>query len=526
MSSNETTPQQVKTELPKLTVPQLLNLCLGFLGIQFAWSLRIGLSGPVTEPLGATAIILGLMWLAGPITGIIVQPIVGAISDNIWTKMGRRIPFLLAGSFIASLGLIAFPYSEAISKNLSISWLSGLIFAAACLWIIDGCVNASQGPYRALIPDVAPPEQHALANSYLSFTIGLGSVIAFGLAPACNFTFSFLKMPYTIPITTQFIIGAVVFIVTMLWTSFTTKEPYKPKSDDVQTENPMGPVIDFLVSALIAFVVTAGLYFIQNLDLSKTDDVTKLASTFALVLSIPLLGKALMGFKSKEAYKLCAMQFLTWLGIMAMFIFFTNFVIHNVFQVPDLTTLSEVARKSYSATVAKATDVAGLGLAIFNLVCLIVAIPIGKLCTTVGKKKVHTIALLSMAIAFFGLAFFAKGQLEVFIFMGLAGIGWASTLAAPFAMLTEHIPEGTEGSAMGKFNVFIAGPQIISSVAVGMIIQNSVIPLENNMHNNHWEYAFIVSGAAVLLSALVCLLVKEKKAVKETLEAPIEEKQD
>ena len=138
--------------------------------------MRIILSGPLTESLGASPLLYGLIWLAGPVTGIVVQPIIGALSDNTFTKFGRRIPYLFFGALFGAIGLILLPKSQAISSVLgSATWLP-LFIAAIFIWMIDACVNAAQGPYRALIPDVVPVEQHSVANSYISLAIGLGSV--------------------------------------------------------------------------------------------------------------------------------------------------------------------------------------------------------------------------------------------------------------------------------------------------------------------------------------------------------------
>ena len=171
-------------ELKKFSTAQFLNFCLGFFGLQFAWQMRIILSGPVTESLGASPFLYGLIWLAGPFTGMVVQPIVGALSDKTVSPFGRRRPYLLGGAIIASLALWLFPNSGSIANCLqvhtgvSLSPLTGLLIAAIMIWVIDACINIAQGPYRALIPDVVPQEQHSLANSYISLAIGLGSVVA------------------------------------------------------------------------------------------------------------------------------------------------------------------------------------------------------------------------------------------------------------------------------------------------------------------------------------------------------------
>ncbi|OGH96098.1 MAG: hypothetical protein A2104_09815 [Candidatus Melainabacteria bacterium GWF2_32_7] len=497
--------QQVATPtftLPRLNVWQLLNLCIGFIGIQFAWSMQIGLSARVTEPLGATPLIFGLIWLAGPITGILVQPVIGVVSDNIWTKIGRRRPFLLVGAVLGSLGLIAFPKSAFIAENFGI--LSAIVVAAAFLWIIDACVNISQGPYRALIPDVAPPEQHALANSFLSFAIGAGAVIAFGTAPFINWAFG-----YQMSIFQQFVMGAIAFTVAMIWTTATTPEKNKPVKTADNTESAFEPVRNFAISAVISLIVTSLIYVFGNFDLSNKDSIAQLLSWFVLILSIPMLTVALISFPSKEAYKLCAMQFFTWLGIMSMFIYFNNYVVHNVYMIPDLSVATEAIKAQFADKILAATNVSQTAFAIFNAVCLVISIPLGIICGKLGKRIVHALALMAMAAAFFGLAFVAKSAGSVLIFMGVAGIGWASVLALPFALLTEHIKPGTEGSAMGKFNLFIAGPQILSSVAVGYLITRSPLQVADGV-THHWEYAFIVSGLSVLLAALITLTVKEK----------------
>ena len=212
-------------EMKKFTTAQLLNFCLGFFGLQFAWQMRIILSGPVTEGLGASPLIFGLIWLAGPVTGMVVQPIIGALSDSTETRFGRRRPYLLAGALLASIALWLFPQSGRIAElissclNIDLPVWSGLLVAAIMIWVIDACVNAAQGPYRALIPDNVPTEQHAIANSDLSFAIGLGSVIAAGTAPFLNWAFG-----YQMSVSAQFIMAALAFSMAMIWTCITTKE--------------------------------------------------------------------------------------------------------------------------------------------------------------------------------------------------------------------------------------------------------------------------------------------------------------
>ncbi|MDD3150523.1 MAG: MFS transporter [Candidatus Gastranaerophilales bacterium] len=486
-------------ELKPFSFWQLFNLCIGFLGLQFAWSMQINLSGRVVEPLGVTPQIFGLMWLAGPITGILVQPLIGIISDNTWTKYGRRHPFLLIGSILGALGLLAFPNAEFISNNIGI--ISPILVATAFLWIIDACVNISQGPYRALIPDVTPQQQHAVANSFLSFAIGLGSVIAF-------FTPTIVKdfFNYEMSIFQQFMMAAVAFVIAIVYTIITTPEKNKPLKTEENTESALDPVKNFGISAGISAILTSAICLAFKLDLNN--DFPAIASYFALILSVPMLWMSIKSFESKEAWKLCFMQFFTWLGIMSMFIYFNNFVVHNIFAIPDLSSATEAIKTQFNSQVLEASRVSGSGLGWYNLICVIASVFIGSLSLKYKKKYLHSFALIIMALSFFGLAFWAKDILSVYVCMAIAGIGWASVLALPFALLTEHIVPGTEGSAMGKFNLFIAGPQILSSVAVGYLITKNQLQVANGM-THHWEYAFIVGGLALLVSALITLTVKE-----------------
>ena len=451
--------------LRKLSTIQLLNFCLGFFGLQFAWQMRIILSGPVTEGLGASPFIFGLIWLAGPVTGMVVQPIIGALSDNTNTKFGRRRPYLMLGAILAALALWAFPNSETIAQlivnklHLPLPVFGGLLVAAVMIWIIDACVNAAQGPYRALIPDNIVPQQHSIANSYLSFAIGLGSVIAAGTAPFLNWAFN-----YQMSIEAQFIMAALAFALGMTWTCITFKE--KP---------------------------------VQN---EQSDDSQKDKRTFMDDFKTFLQS-------SPEVYKICLMQFFTWIGVMCMFIFFTQFAIHTVYNVPDLTTVSDAVMANYDDIVAQATNFSSICFAVLNLVCFLVSIPIGVLSTKYGNKKVHVISLLIMAAAYLLMTLTANPK-AIMVLMGIAGIGWASILALPFAMLSEYIKKGSEGAVMGIFNIFIAGPQILVCTVVAWFISKCVIKCPDNFINYHWEYCFLIGAIVLFLSVFITNMIKEK----------------
>lgn len=455
--------------LKRFTTAQFLNFCLGFFGLQFAWQMRIILSGPVTEGLGASPFIYGLIWLAGPFTGMVVQPLIGALSDKTVSPFGRRRPYLLGGALFASLALWIFPNSEAVANalhnltGLHLPSCTALLIAAIMIWIIDACVNIAQGPYRALIPDVVVPEQHSIANSYISLAIGLGSVVAAGTAPFLKWAFN-----YQMSIPAQFIMAALAFTLGMLWTCITIKEHQTKKE-------------------MIKDVATA--------EIKEDTFIDALKNFFAL---------------SPEVSKICIMQFFTWIGTMCMMIFFTQYSVHTVYSVPDLSAVSEDISNYYANATLIGTNFSSICFAIFNLICFLVAIPIGVLSAKYGNKRVHIISLVTMILAYLGMAFSTSPKVVAFM-MGVAGIGWASICALPFAMLSQYIKKGTEGSVMGIFNIFIAGPQVFVCTLVAWFISKCIIKLDGGLINYHWEYTFIVGAICLAIAALITNSVKEKR---------------
>ena len=453
-----------RENLKRFTTINFLNFALGFLGLQFAWQMRIILSAPVTEGLGASPFIYGLIWLAGPFTGMVVQPLIGVLSDNTKSKFGRRRPYLLMGALITALALWAFPNSAGISDfignilHISMPAWGGLLIAAIMIWIIDACINIAQGPYRALIPDVVPQEQHSVANSYISLAIGLGSVIAAATAPVLKYV-----LHYQMSIPAQFIMAALAFSLAMIWTCMTIKEKSSLKLED------------------------------EGKDENTKSFAESLKEFFLL---------------SPEVSKICVMQFFTWIGMMCLMIFFTNFAIHTVYNVPDLTKLAVSLQGQYTETLTKATNYSSICFAIFNLICFVIAVPIGVLAGKFGNKKVHIVSLLSMVLAYLGIALFRTNTIAVAAFMALSGIGWASVCALPFAMLSRYIKPGTEGSVMGIFNIFIAGPQVFVCTLVAWIINNSIIT-SGNLVNYHYEYSFYIGALCLLIAACITNVIKE-----------------
>ena len=401
---------------------------------------------------------------------MVVQPLVGALSDKTVSPLGRRRPYLLGGALLASLALWIFPNSANVAEflhkvtGLNLPPLTALLIAAIMIWVIDACVNVAQGPYRALIPDVVPEEQYSIANSYISLAIGLGSVVAAGTAPFLKWAFG-----YQMSIPAQFIMAALAFTLGMIWTCITIKEAQQKREVEEMTETNVVEEKSFLQS---------------------------LKEFFAL---------------SPEISKICTMQFFTWIGTMCMMIFFTQYAVHTIYFVPDLTTASEAAKEAYASATLAGTNFSSICFAIFNLICFVVAIPIGFLSAKYTNKKVHIISIITMILAYLGM-FIVREPKAVAALMGLAGIGWASICALPFAMLSQFIKKGTEGSVMGIFNIFIAGPQVFVCTLVAWIISKCSFTMGAEHINYHWEYAFVIGAICLAVAAVIASMIKEKKA--------------
>lgn len=439
----------------KKSLLQLFNISVGFLGIQFAWAIQMGQMSPILEKLGSNPQLLGLISCAGPVTGVLVQPIVGALSDrcgllqkplsirslnpfrlliNLLVTitnycgriLGKRRPFLLLGALLTAAALILMPSSNT------------LLMAAVLLWVLDASINITQGPYRAIVPDVVHKTQQATAYSLMSLTIGLGSVAAFLIA-------------FVVPsLHTLFYLGASAMLIAMFWTVFTTPEP-KPAAiaDPAHGNQPQDNFI---------------------------------TATAKSIASMPF-----------EGLKLCVAHSFSWFGLACLFTFFSVYVPHHIFGAVG------TEGKAY----ADGVQWASLCYAVLNAVCFAFSAFIGKLCNATSKKAVHSFGLLCMAGAFLSM-FFIQTPVQVMIAMGFVGVGWATTLSIPFALLSDHLPKGKEGVMMGTFNIFIAAPGVLSNLLVGQIV---------TAFGGNVAVAMIVGGIAMILSMLLLQTVKERPPV-------------
>ena len=398
---------------PRLSFWQIWNMSFGFLGIQFGWGLQLANMSPIYKYLHAEESSLPYLWLAGPITGLLIQPIIGSMSDRTWNKLGRRRPYFLVGAILASGALFIMPDSSAV-------WM-----AAGLLWILDASINITMEPFRAFVADKLPEEQRTLGFVMQSFFIGIGQT----LANALPFLFSAVGiagvMASGIPLSVDyaFKIGAIVFLFAVVWTVVTTKE-YPP--EDMEE--------------------------FQRLRQEKRGCLGGFAEIGSSLAEMPTTMK-----------QLAVVQFFTWFALPCMWQFFGLAVARHVFLAPD----------EHAPMFAAGTEWGGLCFAAYNVVCFVVAFLLPLMAGATSRKTVHMFALLCGGIGLISVYFIANKWM---LFGSMAGVGiaWASILSMPYVMLSTAVPAARMGVYMGVFNLFIVIPQIVMSLVVPRIF-NSVL---------------------------------------------------
>ena len=432
-------------EKPRLSFWQIWNMSFGFLGIQFGWTLQMNNISAIYEYLGARADQLPILFLAAPVTGLLIQPIIGYWSDNTWTFLGRRRPFFLVGAILSSLALIFMPMSSAL-------WM-----AAGALWILDASVNISMEPFRAFVADVLTDEQRARGFTMQSFFIGIGSVGASYLPLLFK---SAATAEHTIPawVRYSFWIGAATFLGAVLWTVFSTKE-YPPSAQER-----------------------------ERLKTAKAFDVSE-------------IGKALVEMP-RAMRQLALVQFVTWVGLFCLFLYFGVAVAHNIFG----------AQSPSDPLYSDGVKWAGYCSGFYNLVCSVISLVLPWVVRKIGKKAAHSACLLAGAVGLISISLIHNKWMLFGPMFGV-GIAWASILSMPYSILSASIPANRMGVYMGIFNFFIVLPEITASLTFGWIMSHL---LGNNRMN-----ALIVGGICFIVAAILTQRIQETRVGKEVVE-PIE----
>ncbi|WP_017443776.1 MFS transporter [Gayadomonas joobiniege] len=485
---------------PQLSFWQIWNMCFGFLGVQFGFALQNANVSRIFQTLGAEIDDLPILWIAAPLTGLIVQPIIGYWSDNTWTRMGRRRPFFFFGAILTTLALFIMPNSPSL-------WI-----AAGMLWIMDASINVTMEPFRAFVGDQLNKKQRATGYAMQSFFIGIGAVVA-SAAPWMMsnwFGVSNTAAEGVIPQSVQysFYIGGVVLLLAVFWTVFTTKE-YSPQQlaefsgRDNQVKE-LKQQVKFVRSGIISALFGAiilGLVVSPSLEKELYLLAFGLLAFSAIVFisnGLQSANKTENGFfeimydlfqMPKTMRQLAWVQFFSWFSLFAMWIYTTAAV--TSFHYGTLNT--------QSAAYNDGADWVGVLFAAYNGFAAIAAIIIPIMVRHVGLKLTHSINLILGALALFSFLFIHNPS-HLWIPMIGIGFAWASILSLPYAMLSNSLPEHKMGVYMGIFNFFIVIPQLLAASILGLLIRH--------FFAGEAIYALIIGGVCYLLAAVSVVRVK------------------
>lgn len=437
---------------PRLTFWQIWNMSFGFLGIQFGFALQNSNASGILRNYGAEVEQLSWFWIAAPLIGMLVQPIVGHYSDNTWTRLGRRRPYFLVGAILSSGALALMPNAGILSEIAPL-----MLIGAGFLMIMDACFNLSMEPFRALVADNLDDSQRTLGFSIQTFLIGMGAVAGSWLPAILNYWFDVPKEApegvVGLNVKYSFYIGSLVFILSILWTVIRTKEyppaeyeKYHGKADGAQ----------------------AGLSSIFT-------DFSKMPRTMR---------------------QLGLVQFFSWFALFGMWVFTTDTIATHIFGLPVTDKSSDQYREAQTWT--------GVIFGVYNLVSAGYALLLPSIAKRIGRKNTHAVSLLIGGVGLISV-YFAPNKEFLIASMVCVGISWASILAMPYVILSSSIPAGKMGIYMGIFNFFITIPQIINGVVGG--------PMVKNLYNNQPVYALILSGFCMLCAAISVIYVYDPGAI-------------
>lgn len=451
---------------PKLSFWQIWNMSFGFLGIQFGFALQGGFMSRIFQSLGASEESIPMLWIAAPLTGLIVQPIIGYFSDRTWSaRWGRRKPYFLIGAILSSITLLFVPHSPYL-------WV-----AAGCLWVLDASINISMEPFRALVADQLPDEQRSFGFVVQTMIIGIGTWVASQLPKLVNaLGVSNEAAPGVVPLSVKiaFAIGASVFILSILWTISRTKE-YPPENmEEFLKEKEEGHAFTWLVE------------IVQN------------------VAAMP-----------RTMVKLGVIQFFSWFAFFAMWSLATPALTEYVYKAPiplekdfnmdfdgDAMKYQE-ASKAYN----DAADSVGASMGIYGLSSMAFALLLSFYTRNrrINRKYIHMMSLVLGGLGFISMYFLEDPKFLDLSFL-LIGISWGSILSMPYAMLSSSVDPKKMGLFMGLFNMFIVIPQIIAATG-------GLVWMYKNFFGDESINAMLLAGCSLIVAGLCNLLIVNKKAI-------------
>ena len=440
---------------PILSVWQIWNMSFGFLGIQFGFALQNGNASRILQAYGADIEHLSLFWLASPLTGMIVQPLVGHYSDRSWTRLGRRRPYILAGALFAAIALILMPNAG----QLFTTAIPPLMIGAGMLMVMDASFNVAMEPFRALVADNLSSEQRSLGFSIQTCLIGIGAVLGSAL-PYLLAEYIGMEKTATeghIPenVIFSFYTGAAIMLLALGWTVFRTRE----YTDDQ----------------------LSGFYPDAIKEKERTKGLKNILKDF---VAMPTAMK-----------QLGLVQFFSWFALFSMWVFSTPAIAQHVYRLEASDTSSVIY--------ADAANWVGVLFGIYNGVSALFALSLPVIARKIGRKLTHAISLMVGGIGLISIFFINDPDLLVFSMIGV-GFAWGSILAMPYAILADTIPPYKMGVYMGLFNFFITFPQIVNGFLGGWIVKQ--------YFEGQAIYAIVLAGIAMLVAAVSVLFVRDEGA--------------
>jgi maltose/moltooligosaccharide transporter len=495
---------------PALSFWQIWNMSFGFLGIQFGFALQNANVSRIFQTLGGDVDRLAVYWLAAPLTGLIIQPIVGHYSDKTWGRLGRRKPYFLVGALLASITMLFMPNSPTL-------WI-----AIGTLWIMDASINISMEPFRAFVGDNLPSEQRTGGFAMQSFFIGTGAIVASFLPYAMTNWFGIENTAAEgiIPpsVKWSFYVGGVVFIGAVLWTVFSSKE-YSPEemkafeTEKIKTNSsvalnyrPASQLLNvFLRNGIIFLIVgLALLYFVYNRGLEKEMYIMGGGlAVYGVIQFITYLLSKLERTKNglveimtdminmpKTMGQMAVVQFFSWFALFAMWIYTTAAVTGHVYGTTDTT----------SALYNEGANWVGVLFGIYNGFAAIVAFGLPVLAKHTSRKTTHAISLVIGGIGLLSFYFITNPNL-LLVSMIAIGIAWASILSMPYAILTGSLPAQKMGVYMGIFNFFIVIPQILAASILGFLMRR--------FFGGDAIWALVAGGISMIIAAATVFFVED-----------------
>ncbi|MBS4039505.1 MAG: MFS transporter [Flavobacteriales bacterium] len=486
----------------QLSFWEIWNVSFGFMGVQFGFALQNANISNVLENLGADLHSLSYFWLAAPIMGLIVQPIVGGASDLTWhKKLGRRGPFMLGGAIFAALGMYLMPNSPMFVKLMPAMFFGGLMLA-----LMDGSFNVTMQPFRALVADMLPDNQRNKGYSIQSLLINIGAVIGsalpFILTNVIGLNNIAEKGSVSESVTWAFYIGATILLGSVLWTVYKTKE-YPPeiyfKNEGIDPDQ---------------------IKLQREIDAKKTK-IQKLTNFVDLVINMP-----------KTMKQLAVVQFFSWFALFLMWVYTTPAIGQYIWDIPNYfygdeskipAEVSETLKDLFKAKKGAAGDWVGILFAGYSLFAAVFSVLMISISNKFGRKLTYSFALLIGGISYLSFllmqnadvvkinlwfAVFEIPQGAAMLLLPMVGVGiaWAAILAMPYAILSKSLPPEKMGIYMGIFNFTIAGPQIIAGVFGSTLL---------TWVNGKPIYMIAIAGISMLLAALSVYFVKEESFKNE-----------